>query len=198
MPQIYEGMFLLDNDLVREGWDQAKAKVTDLIAKHGGSTLTARRWAERKLAYPIKRRTRATYMLCHYELPAEGIPTFVRDLDLSEQVLRYLLLCADDVPAEEQRLHEAEVGSDFVVEAPPSDEVGSYEPLQVPQAESEEETEQEDASSEAAPDASTPAEATPAPAAAEAAPAEAVAVATETEAVTETASSDDTEKGEAS
>ena len=31
MPQLYEGMFLLDNDLVREGWDPAKAKVTDLI-----------------------------------------------------------------------------------------------------------------------------------------------------------------------
>jgi len=189
-------MFLLDNDLVREGWDQAKATVTDLIAKHGGSTFTARRWAERKLAYPIKHHSRATYMLCHYEIPPEGIPTFVRDLDLSESILRYLLLCTDSVPAEEQRLHEAEGGSDFVVEAPPSDEVGSYEPLQVPQAESEEETEQEEASSEAAPAASAPAE--PAPADAEAAPAEAVAVATETEAVSETASSDDSEKGEAS
>jgi len=193
-------MFLLDNDLVREGWDQAKAKVTDLIAKHGGSTHTARRWAERKLAYPIKRHTRATYMLCHYEIPAEGIPTFVRDLDLSESILRYLLLRADGVPAEEQRLHEAEAGSDFVVEAPPSDEVGSYEPLQVPQAKGEDEEEaaeqEEGASDEDAPADGAPAES--APAAAEAAPAEAVAVATETEAVSETASSDDSEKGEGS
>ena len=33
MPQIYEGMFLIDNDQVRAGWESAKALVTELEAK---------------------------------------------------------------------------------------------------------------------------------------------------------------------
>ena len=51
---LYEGMFLIDNDTVRAGWASAKAVVTDLIAKHGGSVSSARRWDERRLAYPIR------------------------------------------------------------------------------------------------------------------------------------------------
>ena len=48
MSQIYEGMFLLDNDLVREGWDGAKSTVTAALEKHGGKVHTARRWDERR------------------------------------------------------------------------------------------------------------------------------------------------------
>ena len=48
MPQLYEGMFLLDNQAVRDDWNAAKAVVTSLLAKHGGRVQTARRWDERR------------------------------------------------------------------------------------------------------------------------------------------------------
>ena len=54
MATVYEGMFLLDNEVVREDWKTAKALVTATIEKHGGTIHTARRWEERPLAYPIK------------------------------------------------------------------------------------------------------------------------------------------------
>ena len=59
MSQIYEGMFLLDNDVVREGYEGAKALVTSALDKHGATLLSARRWDERRLAYPISGRRRA-------------------------------------------------------------------------------------------------------------------------------------------
>jgi small subunit ribosomal protein S6 len=121
LAKIYEGMFLLDNDVVRQGWAKAKASLTDLLAKHGATVLASRRWAERKLAYPVRGRRRGTYLLAYYEIPREGIPTLVRDLDLSELVLRYLLLGVEEVPAGELELSAAELAPDFSPPPPPED-----------------------------------------------------------------------------
>jgi ribosomal protein S6 len=126
LAQIYEGMFVLDNDVVRAGWSSAKALVTDLIAKHGGTVTTARHWGERNLAYPINRKSRATYLLSFYELPNAGILPFVRDLDLSVPVMRYLLTAVDMVPEGEQAEADKEVAADFAPADPPRDDVGVY------------------------------------------------------------------------
>jgi ribosomal protein S6 len=119
-------MFVLDNEVVRAGWGAAKSHTLDLIAKHGGTVHTARHWGERKLAYSIKGRSRATYLLAYYELPSEGYPTFVRDLDLSETVLRYLFTKITAVPEGEAAEAAKETEADFTVPEPPRDEVGEY------------------------------------------------------------------------
>jgi len=119
-------MFLLDNDVVRAGYGAAKSHVTDLIAKHGGTVTTARHWGERKLAYKIKNSTRASYLLCYYEIPAGNIPTLIRDLDLSETVLRYLNLAVDQIPEGEAEASAKEEAAGFTLPEPPRDEVGEY------------------------------------------------------------------------
>jgi small subunit ribosomal protein S6 len=127
---LYEGMFLLDNNLVRSGWSSAKSVVTDLITKHGGKVVTSRRWSERKLAYPIRGHRRATYMLAYYEMPRAGIPSFVRDLDLAEPLLRYLLLRCEALPEGEAALSALEVAPDWAAPVPPADEAGIYAVVQ--------------------------------------------------------------------
>ena len=122
MSRIYESMFLLDNDVVRASWPQAKSHVTDLIAKHGGTVETARRWGERPLAYPIKRRKRATYLLVHLSMPGDGFQALNRELELDEHVLRYIHIGVDEVPAAERELTEAEGAPDFEVPEPPADD----------------------------------------------------------------------------
>ena len=131
MAQLYEGMFLLDNEVVREDWKKAKALAVDLLQKNGAEIQTARRWDERVLAYSVKRRQRGTYLLVHYTLEREGIHSLVRDLDLSEGVLRYMMVRTDALPEGELELHQAEDDGEFAVPAPPSDEVGRYAPVQV-------------------------------------------------------------------
>jgi small subunit ribosomal protein S6 len=115
-------MFLLDNHAVREDWNQAKAAVTDTLAKHGAEVVSARRWDERKLAYPIKRRKRATYMLTYYRAPETAGPEIRREFDLDERVLRYLLLSVKAVPAGEAELAALEDSADFVAPLPPGDD----------------------------------------------------------------------------
>jgi len=122
LTQTYEGMFLLDNQVVREDWKKAKSIVTDALKKHGAKIVCARRWDERRLAYTIRRRRRATYCLTFYEMGNEGITALRRDLELNENVLRYLILACETVPAGEVELSAAEESADFSVPAPPPDD----------------------------------------------------------------------------
>ena len=122
MAQLYEGMFLLDNQVVREDWRKAKSIVTETLSKHGASVRCARRWDERKLAYPIRRRRRATFCLAFYEMGSESIAALRRDLELNENVLRYLMLARAVLPEGEHDLCAAEDAADFAIPAPPPDD----------------------------------------------------------------------------
>ena len=122
MSRIYECMFLIDNDAVRASWSGAKSTVADLVAKHGGKVLCGRRWDERRLAYPIRRRQRATYLLTYCELTPPTIPALNRDLEISETVLRHLMLAVEAVPEKERELAALEDQDGFAVPEPPADD----------------------------------------------------------------------------
>ena len=96
MSRIYEIMVLLDNNVVRAGWKEAKGLATGLIEKHAGKVLSARRWDERKLAYPIKRQKRGTYYLNYFDATGDAVTNIRRDLTLTEGVLRFLVLAWPD------------------------------------------------------------------------------------------------------
>ncbi|MEM9799440.1 MAG: 30S ribosomal protein S6 [Planctomycetota bacterium] len=136
MTQIYETMVLLDNDVVRQDWKKAKAIVTDTITKYGGEVETCRRWDERRLAYPIRRKNRATYYLAYHRIDGDSIPGFLRDFELNERVLRYLMVRVDEVPEDERKLAAEEEGADYVVPAPPEDDA-----IEIPEDEDEENSE---------------------------------------------------------
>lgn len=122
MTKTYEAMFLLDNELVRENWGEAKSLVSSTVEKHGGQVLSARRWDERRLAYPIKGKNRATYLLAYCEIDGENLVALRRDLDLSERVLRYLITSTPEVPEPELELAKGELAPDFAIPPPPDDD----------------------------------------------------------------------------
>jgi small subunit ribosomal protein S6 len=122
LTRLYEGMFLLDNQVVREDWNKAKGIITETLAKHGAKVLSARRWDERKLAYPIKKKNRATFLLAYYEMGNQHIPELRRDLELNERVLRYMILQVEAIPTTESELAAAEQAEGFAVPAPPPDD----------------------------------------------------------------------------
>ena len=122
MAKLYEGMFLLDNQVVRENWKNAKGLVTGTLEKHGAKVQSARRWDERKLAYPIGGKMRATYVLAYFEMDPAPIPAMRRDFELNEKVLRYLMLSVPALPEGELDKARAEDAADFVVPAPPPDD----------------------------------------------------------------------------
>ncbi len=146
MTRIYESMFLIDNNAVRAGWNDVKAQVAALVEKHGGKLLTARRWDERKLTYPIRGRRRATFLLAYCGLGGDGVANLRRELDISETILRYLLLRAEAVPPQELELTQAEAAAGFQVPEPPpedrrEDADGFVEPEEPDEAEAAPESE---------------------------------------------------------
>jgi hypothetical protein len=68
-------------------------------------------------------RRRGTYLLVYGELAADGVATLRRELDLTESVLRYLILSAEAVPERELELTRAESEVGFVVPTPPQEDV---------------------------------------------------------------------------
>lgn len=149
MTALYEGMFLLDNRAVRTDWAQAKSAVTHALEKHGAKVLTARRWDERKLAYPIRRQRRATYLLAYFEHEGDGLPGLRRDLEIDERVLRYLLLAVEAVPEGEEEKSRAELESGFTPPPPPADDEAFVSQNEQAEAEAEVEPEEGDDGEEA-------------------------------------------------
>lgn len=133
--RLYESMFLLDNQMVREDWNKAKAMVLDLFTKHGAKVISARRWDERRLAYPIEGRKRATFLIVYAEMGNEHQVALRRDFELNERILRSLLLKVEKMPEGEIEKAQAESASDFVVPAPPPDDAPEPERAPPPRKE---------------------------------------------------------------
>ena len=88
----YEGMFLLDSAQVVKDLEATEAVVTGTLERYGAKMLLGGKWDERKLAYPIKRQKRGTYFLAYFQADGDAIRQVRRDLQLKEEVLRFLIL----------------------------------------------------------------------------------------------------------
>ena len=93
-------MILLDNREVKKGWDELKSSVTGLFEKHGAEVVSARRWDERRLAFPIKRQQRATYLLMYFNAETPQVQALRREMQFNETVLRNFVISCEKVPEE--------------------------------------------------------------------------------------------------
>jgi len=98
--RTYECMCVLDNREVRKGWQPLKDAVTALFTKHGAQVLSARRWDERRLAYPINLQLRGTFLLTYFKADTQQVANIRRDMQFSDSVLRSLIVSCTEVPAE--------------------------------------------------------------------------------------------------
>ena len=87
----YEGMFLVSTkDLASEG--EALKSVQEIITKRNGVVRDIRKWDERRLAYDVGPHHRGLYLLAHFEALGDAVPEIRRDCQLSERVIRVLIL----------------------------------------------------------------------------------------------------------
>lgn len=97
--RTYECMCLLDNREVKSGWQPLKETVVGIFQKHGAEVVSARRWDERRLAFPIRGQLRATYLLSYFKADTQQVAGIRRDLQFKEVVLRSLVVGCTEVPA---------------------------------------------------------------------------------------------------
>lgn len=100
MTKTYETMLLLDNREVKKGWDACKTNVCGLFEKHQAEVVSAKRWDELRLGFPIKRQLRGTYLLMYFNAEGSSLPSIRRELEYNEVVLRHLTMVCEEIPQE--------------------------------------------------------------------------------------------------
>jgi small subunit ribosomal protein S6 len=96
----YEGMFLL-GQAVAADFSGAIAHIKEIIARGHGQILAMKKWDERRLAFEIRGQKRGVYILVYFTAPGPDVAHIERDCNLSEKILRTLILRADHLSAEE-------------------------------------------------------------------------------------------------
>jgi len=97
--RTYELMMIAEPELDEEGVAAVTERVQQVITNNGGEVIKVKQMGRRKLAYPIQRRREGHYVLIHANMERETITELERNLRLSEDVFRHLLVRLDEVQA---------------------------------------------------------------------------------------------------
>lgn len=96
--RLYEGMFLVDSALATADWDGTLAMIENILKRAEAEVVAIRKWGERKLAYDIERKQRGTYILAYFKVDGRRISGIEKDVQLSEKVMRCLVLTTEKRP----------------------------------------------------------------------------------------------------
>lgn len=76
--------------------DGSLGKVRDIITNAGGSIVKEDNWGKKRLAYSIKKQDFAVYVYMDVQLPADAPLKISNILNITDEVLRYLLVKQDE------------------------------------------------------------------------------------------------------
>lgn len=75
--------------------EKASSRVVKIFTDNGGKVVSEDNWGKRKLAYPIKKNEHAIYVFYTVELPAEGVRRVETTLNITDEVIRFLITRPD-------------------------------------------------------------------------------------------------------
>ena len=106
--RLYEAMFLVDpsgsktaasngvDSTAEADLDSISTATRKILEKAGAEIVSMKKWDERRLAYEINGKNRGTYILCYFHADGQKIRQIERDAQLSELILRVLILGTED------------------------------------------------------------------------------------------------------
>jgi small subunit ribosomal protein S6 len=92
----YELTVIIHPDVAGEGITSVVEKIGGWIGANDGKVVRVDDWGPRRLQYPIKKQREGNYLLFLIELPGAAVPELERNLGLSEDILRHLIVRADE------------------------------------------------------------------------------------------------------
>lgn len=97
MKRAYELTFIVRIDPNEEVMNDAVNQVQTWVeAEEHGRVTKIDRWGRRKLAYEIDRQRDGYYVLMHTEIEPDALAEIERNLKLSTNILRYLIVLSED------------------------------------------------------------------------------------------------------
>lgn len=91
----YELTVLIHPDLEAD-LEKALTKVRDIIKSADGEIISEDNWGKKKLAYKINKEDFAVYVYMDVKLPADAPLKISNTLNITDEVLRYLLVTVDE------------------------------------------------------------------------------------------------------
>ena len=101
----YELTVLIHPDLESD-LEKALDKVRGLVTANGGEIASEDNWGKKKLAYKINGENFAVYVAMDLKLPATAPLKISNTLNITDEVLRYLLVKAEERPEAEEATEE--------------------------------------------------------------------------------------------
>ena len=99
--RLYEGLFLVDTGQAASDWDGTVTVIEKMLSRADAKVVSMRKWDERPLAYEINKKGRGTYILIYFNGDPLKITTIERDVQLSEKVVRVMILRTDKMSEEQ-------------------------------------------------------------------------------------------------
>ena len=107
----YELMLIIRPDAPDEKAAAVIDRTTRYVVAEGGQIIKVAPWGRRRLAYPIDRHREGSYHIVVFESPAEAIAELERSLQITEEVIRYLVTRSEK-PVKARRDAAAADGAD--------------------------------------------------------------------------------------
>ena len=130
----YELMLIIRPDAPDEKAAAVIDRTTRYVVASGGQIVKVAPWGRRRLAYPIDRHREGSYHIVVFESPADAILELERSLQITEEVLRFLVTrsekpvkarrdaAAADGSEEGEELDEDDLTADLVADADVDDD----------------------------------------------------------------------------
>ncbi len=97
--KTYEAMFLLDAG--NTDFESTSAPVREVLERADAEILSIKPWDDRRLAFNIKGRKRALYVLTYFKADPSRIDELQHDIQLNDRLLRAMILSGDHVNEEQ-------------------------------------------------------------------------------------------------
>ena len=146
----YELMLIIRPDAPDEKAAAVIDRTTRYVVASGGQIVKVAPWGRRRLAYPIDRHREGSYHIVVFESPAEAIAELERSLQITEEVLRYLVTrsekpvkarrdaaAADGSEEGDESDEDEDVTADLVADVDDADDDDAAEEAQIDESESE-------------------------------------------------------------
>jgi small subunit ribosomal protein S6 len=104
---LYELAVLYHPDLEID-LDKATAKVEKQIAASEGKVVKTDNWGKRKMAYKIAKQEHAVYVFYSVDMPEAGVKKLNDSLNITDEVIRFLITKPDVAKAEKAESLRAE------------------------------------------------------------------------------------------
>ena len=87
----YEMLYLLNNDATEEAKNAEIEKYENVVKSMNGAVVSTDKWGTKKLAYPIKFKNEAYYVLMTFEADGQVVNELDRVAGIDSEVLRRMI-----------------------------------------------------------------------------------------------------------